>query len=823
MLTIDLGGSWKARDLSSTLKAIPAQVPGCIHLDLLRAKKLPDLNWRDNELQHDWVYQRDWQFTRTITAPTELLECDRIDLECDGLDTLATLSINGTVVLEADNMHRRWRAAVKRALKPGRNEICATFRSPLPTMAAGEKRRKLPSWNSYRPEFAGKSYVRKMACSFGWDWGPVAPTAGIWRGIRLTGWSAGRIDDVRIRQRHQPGRVDLAVTTTVERSDQAALTTRLTLTLDGETVASASGAPGQTLDLTVDKPRLWWPNGMGGQPLYVLLAELVDADGTVIDVQERRLGLRTVEVVQDEDQWGLSFKFRCNGLDVFAKGANWIPADIFVPRLTRADYVRLLGAAQQSHMNMIRLWGGGIFEEDAFYDLCDEYGLLIWHDFMFACSTYPTHEEAFMRSVEAETVDNLKRLRHHPAIALWCGNNELEQGLAGDGWTDRHMDWADYKRLFDDLLPRLVHEHDGERFYWPCSPHTPRGDRKNFNDPTSGDAHCWDVWFGWAPFSAQRGWTHRFQSEFGFQSFPEVRTLRTFAAEEDLNLTSHVMDFHQRSVGRGNKCILAYIGDYLPFPKDLDATTWLSQVSQAECIRIAVEHARRSQPRCMGTLYWQLNDLWPAPTWSSIDSVGRWKALQHASRRFFAPVLVSALEDETKHTVAIHLSNHRPAGARFTVAWTVTDTAGRKLLAGAKNVDVGSQAGLAIETLDLAKLVEKHSARNLLVWLEAREGKTVVARNLVSVVRWKHLDLRDPAIITTIASAEDGAFALTLKAKRPALFVRVQLADADADWSDNGFHLPAGQVRTISFRPWQKLTLAQARKRLSLTSLVDTY
>jgi beta-mannosidase len=422
-----------------------------------------------------------------------------------------------------------------------------------------------------------------------------------------------------------------------------------------------------------------------------------------------------------------------------------------------------------------------------------------------------------MKSVEGETIDALRRLRHHPAIALWCGNNEIEQGLVGDGWTDRHMDWADYKVLFDEMLPNLVKEYDGERFYWPCSPHSPIGDRKKFNNPECGDAHCWDVWFGWATFEAQRSWNHRFQSEFGFQSFPEMRTVRAFAAEEDLNMSSYIMDFHQRSIGRGNKCILAYIGEYLPFPKDLDATLWLSQVSQAECIRFAVEHSRRGQPRCMGTLYWQINDMWPAPTWASIDSFGRWKALQYSARRFFAPVQISALEDAKKKTVGIHVSNQRAVAGSFTTVWTVTDCAGKVLLENRNTNTLAAQSSTLITTLDLATL--NANSRDLLVWMRVEEADTVLSENLTSLTRWKHLNLKDPAITWDIERADADTFTLTLKAQAPALFVRLSHDSIDAEWSDNAFHLSAGQTKTITIRPWAKASLPQLRKGLLVSSL----
>jgi len=822
MRTLDLAGSWTCTDLTSR-KQVPATVPGCVHLDLIAAGKLPDLFWRDNEDQYHWVAQRDWQYARDVTVDASLLASERIWLRCDGLDTLAEVTINGIAVLGADNMFRTWEVDAKAALKLGRNRIVVTFRSPLPVMAAGQKKRHLHAWNLFRPEYAGNGWVRKMACSFGWDWGPMAAGCGIWRGIALIAADGARLGPVRLRQRHHDGGVDLAVEATVERSSGAGWRLRATAEIDDRVVARLEADAATPLTLAIADPQLWWPNGMGAQALYRITVELIRADGAIVDRWSRSTGLRTIAVVREKDAWGESFAFACNGVQMFAKGTNWIPADIFVPRLRRADYERLLGAAADANMNMIRAWGGGIYEQDDFYEVCDQRGLLVWQDFMFACSTYPTHEPAFMASVRAEAVDNLRRLRHHPSIALWCGNNELEQGLVGPAWTATQMSWDDYGKLFDHLLPELVAAEDGERAYWPCSPHTPHGERTNFNDPTCGDAHCWDVWGRWLPFEGQRAWNHRFQSEFGFQSFPEPRTLAAFAAPEDMNLTSYIMDFHQRSAGRGNKCILAYIADYFRVPKDLEQTIWTTQLSQALCIQIAVEHARRSQPRCMGTLYWQINDLWPAATWSSIDVFGRWKALHHFARRFYAPVLVSGLEDPKASTVEVHVSSHLPRAAKLRASWRITDVDGTRLATGKADVEAASQSAQRVAVVDLAKLVAKHTQRRLLVWLAVSEGAEVLSTNLVTLARPKHLELPRGTVKATVKAAGAGAFAVTLTSKIPALWTRQELAGQDAAWSDNWLHLDGAAARTVTVHPAKALTLAQVRKALRVTDLANTY
>ena len=856
-LAIDLSGSdWTVRRADQK-KRIPARVPGCVHADLLRAGALPPLHWRDNEIAHKDLIRPDWVWQRTVTCDRALLAHQRIWLRAEGLDTLADIQVNDQVVLKADNMFRTWEVDLKPVLKAGKNTITVTIRSPLPAMAAGNQRRHLPQWNCYDPAFAGRGHVRKQACSFGWDWGPAVPSSGIWKALTIHAADHGRLVQVAVSQRHQPGSVVVAVNAEVEAWIEGTLGVHAVLSRNGEQVAAATAAAGAALELLVTKPDLWWPNGLGEQPLYELRVELLGPAG-VVDRWQRRIGLRTLELVREPDHFGEagksgeSFAFRCNGLRFFAKGANWIPCDVWPSEVAPATVRSLLADAAACHMNMIREWGGGIYEQDAFYDACDELGLLVWQDCMFACGTYPGGDPAFRASVAAELRDQARRLRDHPSLALWCGNNELEQGLVGDGWTERHMDWADYKILFDEEMPRLLAQESPAIPYWPCSPHTPHGDRKNFNDPTCGDAHCWDVWFGSRPFEAQRTWLHRFQSEFGFQSFPEPRTVAEFTEPGDRNLTSRIMDYHQRSVSSGNKQILRYLLDWFRLPEKFDDLLWATQVVQGLCIQVAAEHTRRNQARMEGCLYWQINDRWPAATWSSIDWRGRWKALQYLAKRFFAPVLVSGAENLADSTVSVHLSNQRATPFAGEVRWRITDANGKQLSAGKVAVDVAAQSDAEVKVLDCAALRRRagdHLANgwdlgnvgagalgqfradsDTLIWLEAderregsagRAGSEVVSRNLVLWARPKHLDLVEPRIATSVKAGADGTFVVNLRSKHPALWTRLELAGTDARWSDNFLHLDGSQSRTVTVTPARRLTLAQVQKLLRATSIAQ--
>jgi beta-mannosidase len=472
-------------------------------------------------------------------------------------------------------------------------------------------------------------------------------------------------------------------------------------------------------------------------------------------------------------------------------------------------------------MNMLRLWGGGIWEREEFYEACDARGICVWHDFMFSCSSYPAFDEAFLANVRTETEQNVRRLRHHASIALWCGNNELEQGLVADAWTDRTMSWEDYGRLFDRLLPEVTRRLDPDRDYWPASPHTPAGDRRNFNDPGSGDAHLWEVWHGRRPFEWYRTCTHRFNSEFGFQSFPEPRTVRGYTEAGDRNITSWVMERHQRS-GIGNTVILQYLLDWFRMPTRFDATLRLSQVLQAMAMKYAVEHWRRSMPRGMGTLYWQLDDCWPVASWSSIDSRGRWKALHHLARRFFAPVLVSGVENTEAGTVEVHVTSDLRGPFAGTATWELATVEGERLDGGTIPVSVAGSGSRLVGMVDVSRQLERRGPRDLLFWLDLGRGSAEVSTNLVLFARPKHLELRDPAV--RAAAAPDGTgFSVELSAVRPALWAWIELEGSDVRCSDNFVNLRSGRPVTIRVEPAGRMSLKEFRKQLSVSSLIDSY
>jgi len=827
-MRLDLGGEWTLQQDGGE-DGIRATVPGCVHTDLLAAGQIDDPFYRDNEDGLQWIAERDWVYRRSFEVTPELMAHDRVVLRCEGLDTLATVTLNGERVGRGDNMFRTWEFRVKDALQQGENHLEITFASPLRYIGEKSERRTLPEWGGPK-EPKGRAWLRKEPCSFGWDWGPVLATSGIWRPIYLLAWDTARITDLRVRQRHDSGRVDLTVQVEVEAAKDVQLEARASILFAGEVVNQQDSAVEENavrLRLTVEEPKLWWPNGLGDQPLYEVKVDLrgrgeAEAEeDTLLDSATRRIGLRTLRLDRHPDEWGESFQFVVNGVPFFARGANWIPADSFVTRMTRERYEALLRSAAEANMNMLRVWGGGIYEDDIFYDLCDELGICVWQDFMFACSAYPTFDEEFMRNVRFEAEDNIRRLRHHACLALWCGNNEIEQGLVGEDWTDEQMSWRDYQPLFDELLPKVVKDLDPDRDYWPSSSHTPCGDREHANNPSCGDAHLWAVWHGRRPFEWYRTCEHRFNSEFGFQSFPEPRTAHSYTDPGDRNVTSYVMEHHQRS-NVGNALIMHYLLDWFRLPTSFDTTLWLSQILQGMAITYAVEHWRRTMPRGMGTLYWQLNDTWPVASWSSIDYYGRWKALQHLAKRFFSPVLVSGLEDLDSGTVEVHITSDLRADRTGELTWTLTDLEGVKIAGETVTANIPAQQDAIVAQLDLKEHLESHGPRNLLLWLALR-GEGFSSSNLVLFARPKHLELREPNLQAEVEETGDGSFTVTLRSERPALWAWVSLRDADARLSDNFVHVRPDAAVSLQLKPDQPMSRDELQSQLIVKSLADTY
>jgi beta-mannosidase len=822
MATIELDGLWQVKQVG-TDDTFTGRVPGDVMGDLLAAGRISDPFYRDDEKHVQWVGDVDWVYWREFNVSAADLDCPLVVLHCEGLDTLATVRVNGHIVGRGDNMYRTWEFDVRSCLREGSNRIEVRFASPMKYVARRNSEQPLPGGAPafYRRDNGG--WIRKEPCNFGWDWGPRLVTCGIWRSIRIVAVEKARIGDVHVTQRHGRGRVNVGADIAVTRAAPGPLELAVTLSCEGavvaETIAPLPRGGRARVDLPVERARLWWPNGLGAQPLYRLDVKLRDSSGNDVDAWTRRIGLRTLQLVRAKDRWGESFCFAVNGKRFFAKGANWIPADAILSRLTRADYRRLLEDSAAANMNMLRVWGGGIYEHDVFYDICDELGICVWQDFMFACATYPAADPAFLANVEAEAADNVRRIRHHACLALWCGNNELEQGAVGDKpWQ---MSWEDYGRLFDRLLPSVVQRLDPDTAYWPCSPHSPHGDRADHRNPRCGDAHLWDVWHGRKPFEWYRTCEHRFNSEFGFQSFPEPRTVRTYTAPADRNVTAPIMEWHQRSP-IGNDAIMQYMLDWFRLPTDFDRTLWLSQILQGLAMKYAVEHWRRSMPRGMGTLYWQLNDCWPVASWASIDSLGNWKALHYMARDFFAPVLVSGVEDVSKGRVELHVTNDRLAPFVGELEWTLCTTDGAIQAADTIPVRTATGRNRRVGVVDIAKPMAAFGAENVTLWLTLRENGRSISRNTVLMSRPKRTDWLDPELSVQVEGVDSTTFRVRLGVKRPALWVWLD-AGVGARYEDNFFHVRPGEVVGTTLKLPRPTAIGTFRKRLLVRSLADTY
>jgi beta-mannosidase len=811
---LSLNGDWKVS--GTNVDSIPATVPGCIHTDLLAAGKIPDPFYRDNENVVQWVGKSDWTYQRNFDVPDEVLKNDRVLLRCEGLDTLASIKINGQPVGEANNMFRTWEFDVKSLLQAGSNEIEILFRSPFPVMQDKNGQRPLYEWiGSHEPK--GRAWVRKEPCSFGWDWGPVLPSSGIWKNISLETFNGGRIGDVLILQNHADKHVTLDVQVNAEIVGASAQPFKAVASVFdpghpddpmATTTFEISGGQGRGT-LLIKHPKLWWPAGMGEQPLYRVHVDLLDPDGNPIDSTSRRIGLRELKMVLPQGESPLHFE--ANGIPYFAKGGNWIPCDSFNNRVTPEILRRYIADAKAVNMNSLRFWGGGFYEDDALFDACDEAGICVWLDFKFACSAYPAFEDDFMNNVQMEARDNLQRLRHHPCIAVWCGNNEISL-MTKDEWSDQSMGRADYNKLFKDLIAQQVTAIAPQANYVSGS-------------PDCGDTHYWQVWHGPKTFDAYRTLTG-FMSEFGYQSFPEPKTVRVFTNEDDrASVLTAVMKWHQRSgTGDvdGNTQMLDMMNRYFNTPKDFDSTLWLSQILQGYGIKIGAEYWRQTMPKSMGCVFWQYNDIWPGMSWSSVDYFGRWKALHYMARNFYSPILVSALENIPGSSADIFVTSDLGEGAHGKLSWNVTDLAGASLMQDSMHVKIPGRKSNLVKTLDLKELVQKSGANGILTWLKLEVHDQVVSENLVLLALPKDLKLSDPGVRAD-NQAIDGGFSVSLQSQTPALWTWLELDGVDAKFSDNFVHVTPDLPRTIIVKPQTPLNADEFRSRLRVRSLFDTY
>ncbi len=792
MKQLSLCGAWTLEIPGSAFGSVPAQVPGSVYHDLLTAGRIPDPFYRDNETRAPALMENDFHYSRTFHVDGDLLSCGAVLLRCEGLDTLATVYINGSEAGQANNMHRTWEFDVKSLLREGENTVSVRFSSP--TKYIRESYAANPADGS-DDAMKGFPNLRKAHCMFGWDWGPRLPDAGIWRDISLIGVDKARIRDVLVEQFHEDGKVTLKVHTHVARLTDADTVILINVTSPDGTVFINAG---ECCEITIEDPRLWWPAGYGAQPLYQVEVSLTAATGEVLDGWHRRIGLRTMTVSRVKNGESESFSHCVNGVDVFAMGMDYIPEDNLLPRVTPARTRRLLEDARAANCNLIRVWGGGYYPDDWFYDACDELGLLVWQDFMFACAVYNLTEE-FEETITAELVDNVRRLRSHPSLALWCGNNEMELFTSLGNWIKTMRQKSDYIKIFQYIIPKVLKAEDPQAFYWPSSPSS-GGD---FDDPGSekrGDVHDWDVWHGLKPFTDYRNYLFSYVSEFGFQSFPCMETIDSFTLPEDRNVFSYVMEKHQRNASANGR-IISYLSQTYLYPANLDKLVYASQLLQAQAMQYGVEHWRRNRGRCMGAVIWQLNDCWPVASWAGIDCFGRWKALQYYARRFFAPVLISCHEEglinqegvsvnteciDPKKTARLNVSNETMTAFTGRACWALRRPDASVIEEGSFDVEVPALTAVWLPEQDFTRYDAYECFYSYR--LADSSGRTV-GEGSVLFCPPKHFCFADPRLAARLEGDE-----IVVTAEAYARSVEIQCG-ADVVLEDNFFDMAGGRRR----------------------------
>ncbi len=812
----------------------PARTPGCIHTDLRRHGLISVPFYGENEKALQWIERLDWCYRTRFAVDAALKAETEIELVFDGLDTLATVTLNGMVVGRTENMFCGYRFAVGPLLKLGENSLEIVFANTLDYLCQHEAWQPVKERND---PVGGRSRIRKEQCQYSWDWGPRFVTCGVWRPVRLEATSGNRLASVRVQQTHAAdGSVTIALHPDLARADANARYRVSFRHDDVETVSLSAPAPAAALNWRIAEPALWWPAGQGEQPLYELRVELLDAHGASADTWSRRIGLRTIELVREKDPAGESFFFRVNGRAIFAKGANWIPDHAFVNECTRETYEDRLQSAVAAHMNMVRVWGGGVYEHDLFYELCDELGLLVWQDFMFACALYPGAPE-FCELVRAEAEHQVRRLRHHASLALWCGNNEIPMLdiLVAELRADAEKR-ANYERVFHGVLPDGVTAADPATSYWPSSPWTPVEFSADANFEGAGDTHYWEVWHARAPVKSYEKLQTRFCSEFGMQSYASAELAATFCPPEALNVFSKVMESHQKN-GGGNANMLHYMAQRYRYASGYANLAYLSQLNQAYCMKVGIEHFRHRTPHTMGALYWQLNDCWPVASWSSLEFGGRWKALHHEARRFFAPSLVYLRTpgdveigryNEVVNSIStyeIFLIHDAPEPQPGRVRWSVRDLSGMPLGAEESH-DVTLQPRTVVRAgACTLRDVAPHVACEH-VYLRAelldRTGAVISCQTAYFTVP-RFIEFSDPQIDTDVRDLGQGLAEITLRSVTLAPAVALGSGTADVRLSDNWFDLHAGEPRRVTARLPEGTSVDDLRAALTVTSLWHSY
>lgn len=835
-LQIELKEGWRLKQ-GRLDNWYPATVPGVVHTDLMANDIIEDPFFRLNERGVQWIDKEDWMYETRFDVSDEMFQKKNIRLHFMGLDTYVHVYLNSERIMEGDNMFREWKVDIKDKLKKKDNRLEVYFLSPIKV--------DIPKWDALPYQYPTgpdqsqqggifnktvSTFARKAGYHYGWDWGPRLVTSGIWRPVYLEAWNDVKIEDVFVEQKEVSKQKAILSVNTELLSDEDISNAKITVkdktsgTIYGsETVNLKKGANQISVGFTINNPRLWWSNGLGKPDMYEFVTS-VDVNSKATDSKTTRTGIRSIKIVNETDKDGASFYFVLNGVPVFAKGANYIPQDNFLPRVTDEQYRKTIQAAVDVNMNMLRVWGGGIYEKDLFYDLCDENGILVWQDFMFACSMYPS-EGAYLESVKYEAIDNIKRLRNHPSIALWCGNNEAYDGWFGWGrresYTQQNPEyarimWKQYTDLFHQLLPDMVNEYAPQSFYWPSSPYGLPGQGC---DDKHGDRHYWDVWHGRKPISEYNVERSRFFSEYGFQSFPEFESVKIYAPEKkDWTITSDVMMEHQRAGSYANNLINEYLLNEYQKPKDFESFLYMNQVLQGDAIKIAMEAHRREMPYCMGTLFWQHNDCWPVASWSSRDYYGRWKAQHYFARDAYRDVLVSPIEKDGK--LSIYIVSDRQEESKGKLILSVLKLDGTLITKESLSVTIPKNTSKAVFTSTADKLLKGIDRKDVVLHAELTDAKGVHYQNNYFLLQQKNIDYPKATISRNIKPANDG-FDVTLSSDHFARAVFMSIDGIENFFGNNYFDILPKESVTVHVRT--SLSQPDFEKQLKVVSLRDAY
>ena len=834
---LDQNWSFKALEDSSWLRA---SVPGTIHTDLMANGIIEDPYYRLNERKVQWVDKKDWVYQCAFEISAEEFVRHHHELQFEGLDTYASVYINDRLILQSSNMHRSYSVDVKEYLIEGSNTLRILLESPIkrglelydaldytiPVSANDQAETgEVPGGKRVNV------FTRKAAYHYGWDWGPRLVTSGIWRPITLLSWDDFRISELLLTSQLNGDvaavMAQIEIESKIENANAA-----LQLKLDDDIIASTKlrlnkGKQKFNLPIKIDRPELWWPNGLGRQHLYNIEVKLQRKE--VISTVNQSIGIRNIELVADSTLSQPNFYFKVNGAPTFAKGVNYIPQDLFLPRVSTKDYERILQAAADANMNMIRVWGGGVYENDRFYELCDSLGLMVWQDFMFACAVYPG-DSAFLDNVKHEAIDNIKRLRKHPSLALWCGNNESLSAWENWGWKEQvareesqeiaDSIWRSYEKLFHQILHEAVTTYDEGRPYWTSSPSSDFGKKESYD---SGDVHYWWVWWGKKPFEDYNDAIPRFMSEYGFQSFPEFRSVQRYTAPSDHDVYSEVMTSHQRS-SIGNETIEEYMLRDFKKPKDFPSFLYVSQLLQAHGLKMAIEAHRRHRDRCMGTLYWQLNDCWPVASWSSIDYFHSWKALQYRVKEAFRPYLVS--HEIQKDSLHLYVVSDELLPKEATLSMQLMDFYGKESM----NASMPLRTPLVIQanqssiyhSLDMRDIEALGPLNTMLLKVQVQDvGGEILAENTIYFTAPKALSLPKPRVKFSVQENED-EYMVVLSTDHLAKNLHIT-SELVGNFSNNFFDLLPGESKMVSIPKSAGSDLNSFRASIAVQTLVDSY